>query len=271
MSHMAICLFGSFGVSLDGRPLTTFKTDKTRALLAYLAVEAARAHRREVLAAMFWSHRPMESARNNLRQTLYRLRRAIGDQKSNSPHLAVTFHDVQLDPKGDHWLDATAFKAQTEAVRDHHRRDNSLCKACRDRLVGAIALYQGDFLAGFSLPDSPQFDWWLLARQEYFHRQTLQALDRLSRHYELIEDYGRAASCAQREIELEPWRESAHRRGMRALALSGQRCAALRKYDACRQILATELEAEPVAATTSLYEKIRDGTFGSPHVPNEKA
>ena len=64
---------------------------------------------------------------------------------------------------------------------------------------------------------------------------------------------------ARRQVELEPWRESAHRQWMRALALSGQRSAALAQYEACRRILAEELGVEPEAETTALYERIRGG------------
>lgn len=46
MPRLSISLLGSFQVTLDDRPVTDFVTDKTRALLAYLAVENDRPHRR---------------------------------------------------------------------------------------------------------------------------------------------------------------------------------------------------------------------------------
>ena len=74
MARLAISLLGSFQVMLDGEPLTAFETDKARSLLAYLAVEARRPHRRESLGALLWPERAEAAARNNLRQTLFRLR-----------------------------------------------------------------------------------------------------------------------------------------------------------------------------------------------------
>jgi hypothetical protein len=65
---------------------------------------------------------------------------------------------------------------------------------------------------------------------------------------------------AQRQIELEPWNEAAHRQVMRALVQSGERGAALAQYERCRRILADELGVEPDEATTALYQRIRDGT-----------
>ena len=42
MESLHIQLLGAFHVRLDGEPVTVFVSDKARALLAYLAVEANR-------------------------------------------------------------------------------------------------------------------------------------------------------------------------------------------------------------------------------------
>ena len=73
MPHLTIALLGSFRITRDDVPLTTFASDKVRALLAVLAVEANRPHRREALLDLLWPDRPPAAARNNLRQALYQL------------------------------------------------------------------------------------------------------------------------------------------------------------------------------------------------------
>ena len=78
MTHLfTLSLFGGFHVTMNGRPVTNFRTDKVRALLAYLAIEADRPHRRETLATLLWPDQPQTTSLMNLRQSLYRLRRAI--------------------------------------------------------------------------------------------------------------------------------------------------------------------------------------------------
>ena len=52
MAHLSLTLLGPFQASLDGQPITAFRYDKVRALLAYLAVESDRPHRRETLAGL---------------------------------------------------------------------------------------------------------------------------------------------------------------------------------------------------------------------------
>ena len=58
MAHLSISLLGTFQVILDGKQVTAFESDKVRALLAYLAVESDRPHRRETLACLLWPERP---------------------------------------------------------------------------------------------------------------------------------------------------------------------------------------------------------------------
>ena len=51
-------------------------------------------------------------------------------------------------------------------------------------------------------------------------------------------------------------REEAHRQLMWALAVAGQRTAALAQFNQCRQVLLAELGVEPDTATVELYEQI---------------
>lgn len=259
MAQLNISLLGTFQVTLDGRPQSAFETDKTRALLAFLAVESNRPHRREALATMLWPNYSEQSARNSLRQTLYRLRQAIVDQENSVPHLLVSVHDVQFNSASEHWLDVDEFNRLLDACQSHHPKQDTLCESCQNRLETTAALYQGNFLAGFSLSDSPDFETWQLLQQESYHRRILDALGWLGNYYEQIGEYGQEAALAKREIELAPWRESAHRRAMRALALSGRRQAALRQFNTCREILKLELGVEPVSETLQLFKAIRDG------------
>jgi DNA-binding SARP family transcriptional activator/predicted ATPase len=270
MSHLAIALLGSFRVTLDDVPLTSFATDKGRALLAFLAVEANRPHRREALIDLLWPDHSPVAARNNLRQTLFQLRHTLATCPGPAPHLFVTAKEIQFDPASDHWLDVAQFETCLSASRTHHPSGQVLCPDCLARLETAAALYRGDFLSGFSLSHCPRFEWWQLLTQEACHRQALEALSMLVNSYDAKQDYGRVSRYACRQVELEPWRESAYRRCMRALALNGQRGEALRQYDICREQLAREMGVEPSAETTRLYQQIRARALpGLPQPPAE--
>jgi predicted ATPase/DNA-binding SARP family transcriptional activator len=253
MPRLVLSLLGSFQVTLDGQPVTDFKSDKSRALLAYLAVEADRPHRREVLAGLLWPDMLDRSARSNLRDVLANVRTVIGDRDATPPFLLISRDTLQFNTASDYWLDVTAFVERIEA--------DTTQPSTTDQLEQAVALYQGSFLEGFSVSDSSVFEEWALLMRERLARQMSSALQRLAALYEQRGAYAQAQSCSRRQVELEPWDETAHQGLMRTLALSGQRGAALAQYETCRRLLAEELGVEPGTETTRLYEQIRDGLF----------
>ena len=254
MAHLALHLFGSFRVTLDGRPVTAFKSNKVRALLAYLAVEADTPHRREVLAGLLWPDWPDRDAFSNLRYALSDLRRAIGDRTAAPPYLLITRDTLQFNPSSDCSLDASAVLELGDEI--------AIQSAAPEQLEEAVALHRGSFLEGFSLDDSPAFEEWTLFTRERLARLVFAAHHRLAAIYEQRGEFTRAQSFARRQIELEPWDEVAHGQLIRCLALGGQRSAALAQYEACRRLLAEELGVEPAEETTRLYRQVRDGKLG---------
>jgi predicted ATPase/Tfp pilus assembly protein PilF len=257
MVKLTISLLGSFQVTLDGEPVTGFTTDKARALLAYLVVEAAHPHRRDALAGLLWPDQPQRKARQNLRQALSHLRQALGDRDRATPLLLVCRETVQFNAASDHWLDVAVFTDLVETCWAHRHRRLETCLPCLRRLERMAALYRRNFLEQFFLSDSDLFEEWALLQREWLHREAVEALSHLADYYERRGEVERARHYAWRQVELEPWREEAHRQLMRLLALDGQRSAALAQYETCRRVLAEELGVEPTDETIALYGRIR--------------
>lgn len=72
-----LTLFSHFSLKRDDNTPVTFATEKTRALLCYLTLEADRPQRREALATLFWSDYGDDDARRNLHRTLFCLKQAL--------------------------------------------------------------------------------------------------------------------------------------------------------------------------------------------------
>ncbi len=259
MAHLALYLFGPFQATLDGQEVTTFATDKARALLAYLAVEADRPHRRDALAGLLWPDLPQARARQSLRQALTRVRKALDDRDPAQPFLLVQQDQVQFNAAGDTWVDVAAFTATLTDCQKHRHRDVSACRHCLGQMERAVALYRRDFLDQFFLPDSAPFEEWTLFKRDWLRQQAMEALAILATYYERRGDYAEAQQYARRQVELEPWCEEAHQQLMRLLAQAGKRSAALAQYESCVRALAKTLGVEPMAETVALYEQIRGG------------
>ena len=249
MARLSLSLLGSFAAVRDGQPLLRFATDKVRALLAYLAVESDRAHRRQSLAGLLWPDCAEETARTNLRGALADLRQALGAELADSL-LLVTRDTMQLNLGSDLALDVAAFRALIESA-----------DATPEQLQEALNLRRGRFLEGFALKDSPGFEDWLVTTRERLENLAYQGLQRLIARHEAAGELTQAVEAARRLLRLAPWQEEAHRQAMRLLALSGT----ARGIGAVRSLpagAAGRADVEPDAETTRLYERIRDGEIG---------
>ena len=253
MAELSLGLFGSISVMLEGQPVVGFKSDKVRALLAYLAVEADRPHRRESLASLLWPDYTDRSASSNFRDILSNLRSVLRDRQESSPFLLISDDTVQFNTKSCLRVDVRTFEADVAAPAS---------SVTVEQLQQAVSLYRGPFLEGFSPKDTAPFEEWAAMTRDRLARLMSSALQRLATHHELHGAYDKAAVYAQRQLQLDPLQEDRHQQLMRVLALNGERSAALAQYDVCRRLLADELGVEPEKKTTELYKAIRDGTFG---------
>ncbi|MDP9372641.1 MAG: SARP family transcriptional regulator, partial [Chloroflexota bacterium] len=237
-------LLGGLRVSRVGRPVPGFVSAKAPALLAYLAV-TGRPHSREALAGLLWGEGAEDDARASLRVALSNLRRLVG------AHLTITRETIAFNGAAPCWLDVAVFLDQL------HAPDAA-------RLRAAVDLYRGDFLAGFTVPDAPAFEEWVVGQRERLRHLALQALHTLAVGHTARWEWAAGIDVLTRLFALDPWREDAHRQLMTLLALSGQRDAALAQYRTCRRLLAGELGVEPEAETAALAEQIRAGALAAP-------
>ncbi|MEZ4540950.1 MAG: BTAD domain-containing putative transcriptional regulator [Chloroflexota bacterium] len=260
MPRLALSFLGQFQASAGDRTITNFATDKVRALLAYLAVEADRPHRRDTLAALLWPGWDDSGARSNLRLALHRLREALDavEPTLSDELFGVTRETVQIHGRAVE-VDVARFEALLEMCELHPHRLLHLCPSCLEQLGEAAALYSGELLAGLSIGDAPGFEQWELTRREELGRRVLGLLYRLADAFEQLGEYGRGLLFAHRQLALDPYREEAHRQVIRFYTLQGERAAALAHFERVRQLLAVELGVEPDPATVALIEQVRTG------------
>jgi serine/threonine-protein kinase len=224
----------SAGSNAAGSVLTQ---PRRAALLCYLALASPRGfHRRDALLALFWPEYGAEQARHALRQSVYFLRRALGPEtivSRGDDELALAPDQVRCDV----W-------ALEEAIDEGRPAD-------------ALALFQGELLAGFHISGAPDFERWLDQERSRLRQRAGEAAWSLAVARERDGDAAGAVEAARRAAALEPTDESVLRRLILLLERSGERVAAVRAYEAFAWKLEGEYELEPSAETQALVAKIR--------------
>lgn len=176
-------LLGTPEVSHAEQPLT-FQTRKVLALLAYLAVEQG-VHSRDKIAALLWPESDEERGKASLRRALAYLRENLDEPSHErsrnvplpSPHVLVEHHTLSFNLASDFEMDTQTLQT---AFTLAHRRSSGDLRTHLARLQMAASCYRGNFLDGLSLPDTPDFEDWLLLQRESWRRQANTVFDRLS-------------------------------------------------------------------------------------------
>ncbi|MFZ5889492.1 MAG: BTAD domain-containing putative transcriptional regulator [Myxococcota bacterium] len=236
--RVRIRLLGAFEIDANGERLT-LPARKTEALLAVLAVRPGIAYGREWLAALLWPDVPEAQARTSLRQAVGHLRRALGAEL-----IVSSAEKIHLDPSQS-WVDSA------ELERLWARPANQ-----RDAL---IELWRGPLLLGVAALTQPFDDWLSTERTRIAERAAVRAeecLAAISAHG----DSARALELGEHLLTLEPTRESVHRALMKLHAERGDRVAALRQYERCREALSRGLGITPSANLEALRAELLNET-----------
>jgi DNA-binding SARP family transcriptional activator len=217
-----------FLLRLDGAPQlargarTLALERKAAAALAWLALRGP--VRRERLAQALWPQAGEDGARNNLRQLIFKLKKA---------------------------MDAPPIEGSDE-----------LHLAAGVRLQAGAA--GAPLLEGCDYPDCPDVADWLAQAREAQRRRESQARLAAAAAAEQQGDFDAAVLLARALVAEDPLSEAAHRQLVRALYLGGERGAALAAAQACEQVLQAQLDVEPAPETRELFVQLRQAAAGAP-------
>ena len=232
---LAITLFGRPQIRLDDQELIISRR-KSRALIYFLASQDQPVLRQQLLS-IFWADLPRPAAQQTLRTTLHGLRRSLGDW------IAAQEDWVGLSEQV--WVDARQFERQLNETTDDI-----------PALEQTLELYRGEFLEGFSLTAAQPFEDWLTVNREHYRRLAIRGWSALAGLYETQGDYQRALEKLERALAINRLQEDLQRDVIRLLYQSGDRPAAILRYDELRRLLDEEMGVPPMVETRALYDDI---------------
>jgi len=234
MQEMTIQLFGPMTVQQRGRPLPRTRTRTERWLLALLILRYEQETQREWLAATLWPDSLDAQALNNLRRSLSLLRSALGADAWRL--CAPTTRTLQFDLTG--------------AVCDVVAFDQAFARGDAESLEQAVELYRGPLLEGCS-------EEWIFAERQRREQAYLAAIETLAARATEWQQPDEAARWLQRAVATDPFRETAQRALMQALAAAGDHSGMTQAYRDFRLLLHHELNIQPDATTQALFQQLR--------------
>jgi TolB-like protein len=232
-------LFGGLALEDSAGQPVRLATRKASLLLAALALVGDKGMRRDALAELLWPDRSEPQARSSLRQALTAIRGALSADEAGL-RIDADAETVRLHgPVGD--VDARAF-------------DRLADSAVPAEQAQACALFGGELLEGVAL--EPPADRWFGGYAAAFQRRALALCEALSDR--VGDDDAAARACeavAHRLLDRDPAAEEAHRALIRLHLARGQRNAARRQLEQCRDALRQELDVAPEPATLALLDE----------------
>ncbi|MFP3852949.1 MAG: AfsR/SARP family transcriptional regulator [Anaerolineales bacterium] len=227
--RLRIRLLGPFTVE-DDRETIHLPTRNAEALLAYLLLHPG-PHSREEVAGIFWGEVTDKKARDSLRNELATLRRLLGKRLLESDRQTLALNlDFPL------WVDVWALESITS---DQPKETEPASPAALDDL------YRGELLPGF-------YDDWVLSKRDKIKQKLISYLLDRSQAARAQSDYRKATEHAQLVLQLDPANERAHQHLMFSHIALGDRTAALRQFEMCKETLREELGVDPAPDTRAL-------------------
>ena len=233
---LEVRLLGMFDVKYK-RKTVNISSRPAQSLFAYLILNAGTSHRREKLAGMLWPDSLEETARDNLRHALWRLRKVLPSQVKAEYLLT---DDLSI-----------AFNASAEYSLDVSELEKLSHRASVDELISVLSAYQGELLPGF-------YDEWVVSEREHLisnfenHMARLMSLLQDEKRWPDILDWG------ERWIKLGQKPEPAYRALMWGHTAKGDMSKVAATYERCVKSL-RDFGVEPSEQTKELYENLKSG------------
>jgi DNA-binding SARP family transcriptional activator len=243
-----VAALGPFEVTVDGTRVIGWGGRRNRQLLQYLILHMDHPVHREVLMEALWPGHSYTSARNNLNVCLYGLRQAVQIGAQTGRFVLHRDGRYLLDPELKWQVDRTDFLSQIAKARSDGQARNT--GHAIEGYEAAVRLWRGPLFE-----NDPESDWFA-GEQRSLHELYLQALDELADLYLANHNVRAAAGTAQRILEEDECRESAHRVLMRCYSRQHQQSLIARQFQLCVATLRREFSLSPTDETVRLFRAL---------------
>jgi ATP/maltotriose-dependent transcriptional regulator MalT/two-component SAPR family response regulator len=238
--RIIIRALGRMQVRINGKLVRTadWQVQSARDLF-FLILSFQEGLTKEEIGNIFWPDSTPAELKLRFKNTVYRLRRAIG-------HETISFDDelYRFNRDLDYEYDVETFLneitlAQQAAGTDQRVRHFQI----------AIRNYRGLFM-----PEVEET--WVVSERERLQHIFIDSVTNLIELHLTARRYDQALEYCQRALEGDACLEAAHRYAMQAHAALGNRAAVQRQYEQCRRSLSEEMDITPSTQTEKVFKEL---------------
>ncbi len=227
---LALTTLGGASLASGADPLLA--PGKPLALVTYLALAPGRSATREFLLDLLWADLGRDRARHALRQTLWQLRQLLGESV------------------------LTGREELTLSIAIESDRDRFLAAVEARDPEASIALYRGEFLPGFALPGSTEFEHWADIERNRLRAAFLRTAELAVRRRLAAGRFRDAQDVARRMRDADRLSEAGWRLLIESLVAHRDLVQAAVEADSLRSSLIAD-GRDPEPATTAILATLR--------------
>jgi DNA-binding SARP family transcriptional activator len=237
---LRVLTLGDDSIERDGVPVATseWRSSRAKEFFMYLLFEGPTS--REHISLMFWPDSPASKVRSNFHTTLYRARRALGD------NVILFENDLYcINPSVSVWCDAVIFRRFVLEARMLPYSD----VRADDLYRKAAELYHGEFLASMDAD-------WSTPHREALYDLHISALIGAGHCARTRQEFATAITLFRRVLKVDAFREEAYRAMFTCYAGMGELNSLLKQYNAMSTIFQTELGIKPSPETHAHVQQL---------------
>ncbi|QRN84072.1 HD domain-containing protein [Chloroflexota bacterium] len=194
---------------------------------------------KEQVGLYMWPDASTEELDIKFKNTLYRLRSAVGKQV-----ILLAEGMYRFNPMQEYAFDVEIFLTSIQRANEVDEPRQKI-----KHLSHAIQQYGGDYLPEVD-------DYWAIPDREKFRQMYIDALYTIANLYFEREVYKSALRYCHQALTEDNANEEVHRLAMKIHAVTGNKAEIIRQYEACRQELEEKFDVEPSEQTLLLYDTL---------------
>ena len=194
---------------------------------------------KEQVGLYMWPDASTEELDIKFKNTLYRLRSAVGKQV-----ILLAEGMYRFNPMLEYAFDVEIFLTSIQRASEAEDPRQKI-----KHLSHAIQQYNGDYLPEVD-------DYWAIPDREKYRQMYIDALYTIANLYFEKEIYKSALRYCHQALEEDNANEEVHRLAMKIHAVTGNKAEIIRQYEACRMELEEKFDVEPSDQTQLLYDTL---------------